>query len=159
MKKKFRIIAAALALCLSVLYSPAALACGYGTAAATQPAAAVQTISTSQKTEQQVWIPTHGGKKYHSKSSCSGMKDPEKVSLDRKTERFHGLQKVLRLNREGSFRLEGAFLCIIAFYRAPPRRSGPRERAGFHGIPSLRWNKWQSSFYGVGTLIFWNLAR
>ena len=57
-----------------------------------------------------------------------------------------GMQKVLRLNREGSFRLEGAFLCIIAFYRAPPRRSGPRERAGFHGIPSLRWNKWQSSY-------------
>ena len=75
MKKKFRIIAAALALCLSVLCSPAALAGGYGTAAA------VQTISTSQKTEQQVWIPTHGGKKYHSKSSCSGMKGPEKVSL------------------------------------------------------------------------------
>ena len=50
------------------------------------------------------------------------------VSFDRKTERFHGLQKVLRLNREGSFRLEGAFLCIIAFYRAPPRRSGPRGR-------------------------------
>ena len=45
MKKKFRIIAAALALCLSVLCSPAALAGGYGTAAATQPAAAVQTIS------------------------------------------------------------------------------------------------------------------
>ena len=81
MKKKFRIIAAALALCLSVLCSPAAWAGGYGTAAATQPAAAVQTISTSQKTEQQVWIPTHGGKKYHSRSSCSGMKDPEKVSL------------------------------------------------------------------------------
>lgn len=35
MKKKFRIIAAALALCLSVLCSPAALAGGYGTAAAT----------------------------------------------------------------------------------------------------------------------------
>lgn len=52
MKKKFRILAAALALCLSVLCSPAALAGGYGTAAATQPAAAVQTISTSQKTEQ-----------------------------------------------------------------------------------------------------------
>ena len=30
MKKKFRIIAAALALCLSVLCSPAALAGGYG---------------------------------------------------------------------------------------------------------------------------------
>lgn len=61
MKKKFRIIAAALALCLSVLCSPAALAGGYGTAAATQPAAAVQTISTSQKTEQQAgYRPTEG---------------------------------------------------------------------------------------------------
>ncbi len=27
-----------------------------------------------------VWIPTNGGKKYHSKSSCSGMKDPIQVS-------------------------------------------------------------------------------
>lgn len=81
MKKKFRILAAALALCLSILCSPAALAGGSGTTAAVQPAAAVQTISTVTKTEQQVWIPTHGGKKYHSKSSCSGMKDPEKVSL------------------------------------------------------------------------------
>ena len=32
------------------------------------------------------------------------------------------------------------------FCQEPPRRSGPRERAGFHGIPSLRWNKWQSSY-------------
>lgn len=97
MKKKFRILAAALALCLSVLCSPAALAGGYGTAAATQPAAAVQTISTSQKTEQQVWIPTHGGKKYHSKSSCSGMKDPEKVSLSTAKQRgFTACKKCYR---------------------------------------------------------------
>jgi len=97
MKKKFRIIAAALALCLSVLCSPAALAGGYGTAAATQPAAAVQTISTSQKTEQQVWIPTHGGKKYHSKSSCSGMKGPEKVSLSTAKQRgFTACKKCYR---------------------------------------------------------------
>lgn len=94
MKKKFRIIAAALALCLSVLCSPAALA---GAAAATQPAAAVQTISTSQKTEQQVWIPTHGGKKYHSKSSCSGMKGPEKVSLSTAKQRgFTACKKCYR---------------------------------------------------------------
>ena len=94
MKKKFRIIAAALALCLSVLCSPAV---GYGTAAATQPAAAVQTISTSQKNEQQVWIPTHGGKKYHSKSSCSGMKGPEKVSLSTAKQRgFTACKKCYR---------------------------------------------------------------
>lgn len=30
----------------------------------------------------QVWIPTKGGKKYHSHSSCSGMIDPRKVSLE-----------------------------------------------------------------------------
>lgn len=97
MKKKFRIIAATLALCLSVLCSPTVLAGGYGTAAATQPAAAVQTISTSQKTEQQVWIPTHGGKKYHSKSSCSGMKDPEKVSLSTAKQRgFTACKKCYR---------------------------------------------------------------
>ena len=51
MKKKFRILAAALALCLSVLYSPAALAGGSGTTAAAQPVAAAQTISTVNKTE------------------------------------------------------------------------------------------------------------
>ncbi len=27
-----------------------------------------------------VWIPTNGGKKYHTKSSCSNMKNPEQVS-------------------------------------------------------------------------------
>lgn len=30
-----------------------------------------------------VWIPTRGGKKYHSHSGCSNMKNPEKVSLSR----------------------------------------------------------------------------
>jgi hypothetical protein len=29
-----------------------------------------------------VWVPTKGGKKYHSKSACSGMKDPIQVSKD-----------------------------------------------------------------------------
>ena len=28
------------------------------------------------------WIPVHGGKKYHSKSSCSGMKGPKNVTLE-----------------------------------------------------------------------------
>ena len=81
MKKKFRILAAALAICLSILCGPVALAASPRTVgAATQPVATAQEIST-KKTEEQVWIPTKGGKKYHSKSSCSGMKDPEKVSL------------------------------------------------------------------------------
>ena len=29
-----------------------------------------------------VWIPTHGGTKYHSKSTCSNMDDPEEVTLE-----------------------------------------------------------------------------
>lgn len=37
--------------------------------------------SFGQTTSQMVWIPTHGGKKYHSNPNCSGMKGPEKVSL------------------------------------------------------------------------------
>ena len=88
MKKKFRILAAALAICLSIFCSPLASA---GTVQAAQspaqPAAAAQTISTKKKTGEQVWIPTHGGKKYHKKSSCSGMKDPEKVLLSTAKER------------------------------------------------------------------------
>lgn len=81
MKKRFRILAAALALCLSVLCSPAALAATPTVEqASAKPTATVQTISTKKKTEEQVWIPKTG-KKYHKKSSCSGMKDPEKVSL------------------------------------------------------------------------------
>ena len=136
MKKKFRIIAAALALCLSVLCSPAALAGGYGTAAATQPAAAVQTISTSQKTEQQVWIPTHGGKKYHSKSSCSGMKGPEEgVSLDSEAERLHGLQKVLPLKRKAPSIRKGlscVLSCFIKRRRAGQRHEDAQHRGGTH---------------------------
>lgn len=30
-----------------------------------------------------VWIPTKGGKKYHSNSGCSGMKGPQQVTVDR----------------------------------------------------------------------------
>ena len=39
------------------------------------------TASSGQKTGQMVWIPTHGGKKYHSNPNCSGMKGPEKVDI------------------------------------------------------------------------------
>ena len=41
------------------------------------------TSTTEESTpaaQDQVWIPTNGGKKYHSKSSCSGMKNPVQVS-------------------------------------------------------------------------------
>lgn len=42
-----------------------------------------QPLTTEESTpaaQDQVWIPTNGGKKYHSKSSCSGMKNPIQVS-------------------------------------------------------------------------------
>ena len=46
-----------------------------------------ETISASvpviqQQSSVMVWIPTNGGHRYHSKSSCSGMIDPECVPLD-----------------------------------------------------------------------------
>lgn len=81
MKKRIRVLAAALALCLSVVCTPLASAGSAQQTAAAPKTTTVQTISTSKKTEEKVWIPTHGGKKYHSKSTCSNMKDPEKVTL------------------------------------------------------------------------------
>lgn len=93
MKKHLRVLAAVLALCFSLL-CPAASAASVQTAACKPSTAAVQTISTGKKTEQMVWIPTHGGKKYHSKSTCSNMKDPEKVTLsEAKAEGFTACKK------------------------------------------------------------------
>ena len=68
MKKHLRVLAAVLALCFSLL-CPAASAASVQTAACKPSTAAVQTISAGKKTEQMVWVPTHGGKKYHSKST------------------------------------------------------------------------------------------
>ena len=93
MKKHLRVLAAVLALCFSLL-CPAASAASVQTAACKPSTAAVQTISTGKKTEQKVWIPTHGGKKYHSKSTCSNMKDPETVTLSKaKAEGFTACKK------------------------------------------------------------------
>ena len=78
--KKFRVLAAALAICLSIFCSPAAWAATPSVGNTAAGTTTVQTISTKKKTEEQVWIPKTG-KKYHKKSSCSGMKDPEKASL------------------------------------------------------------------------------
>lgn len=39
-------------------------------------------IIEPMKEEITVWIPTKGGKKYHSRPSCSNMIDPEQVTLD-----------------------------------------------------------------------------
>ena len=51
------------------------------TAAAASSKKTTGSASSGQTTSQMVWIPTHGGKKYHSNPNCSGMKGPEKVSL------------------------------------------------------------------------------
>ena len=50
-------------------------------AAAASSKKSTGSASSGQTTSQMVWIPTHGGKKYHSNPNCSGMKGPEKVSL------------------------------------------------------------------------------
>lgn len=34
------------------------------------------------KESETVWIPTHGGKKYHRRSTCSGMEDPEQTTKE-----------------------------------------------------------------------------
>ena len=86
MKKHLRILAAVLVLCFSLL-CPAASAASVQTAACKPSTAAVQTISAGKKTEQMVWVPTHGGKKYHSKST-------EKVTLSKaKAEGFTACKK------------------------------------------------------------------
>lgn len=93
MKKHVRVLAVVLALCFSML-CPAASAANAQTAACKSSTATVQTISTGKKTEEMVWIPTHGGKKYHSKSTCSNMKDPDKVTLSKaKAEGFTACKK------------------------------------------------------------------
>ena len=40
---------------------------------------APETVPTWENTENLVWIPTNGGKKYHRNPGCSGMKNPEQV--------------------------------------------------------------------------------
>ena len=37
--------------------------------------------ATEAPSEQMVWIPTKGGQRYHSNSSCSGMEDPAYVTI------------------------------------------------------------------------------
>lgn len=41
-----------------------------------------QLEAESEEQAVMVWIPTHGGTKYHSKSTCSNMDDPEEVTLE-----------------------------------------------------------------------------
>ena len=41
----------------------------------------VETPQEPQDTEEMVWIPTNGGTKYHTNSSCSKMKNPQEVTI------------------------------------------------------------------------------
>lgn len=42
----------------------------------------VSVPNKNEQVENGVWVPTQGGTKYHSKSSCSNMVDPIQVSLE-----------------------------------------------------------------------------
>lgn len=46
------------------------------------PAPTIEPTATPYTGGGTVWIPTNGGTKYHSKSSCSGMKNPRQVTRD-----------------------------------------------------------------------------
>ena len=55
---------------------------------ATESTEATEVVQATESTQNNpddtnetlVWIPTKGGKKYHSKSSCSGMEEPDQVT-------------------------------------------------------------------------------
>lgn len=47
-----------------------------------EPTASAFPAPTVPPAAKMVWIPTHGGKKYHRASDCSGMRDPEQVTLE-----------------------------------------------------------------------------
>lgn len=47
----------------------------------TAPTSAPVYVEPVQPQEEMVWIPTNGGTKYHSRSSCSNMDNPQKVTV------------------------------------------------------------------------------
>lgn len=95
MKKHLRVLAAVLVLCFSLL-CPAASAASVQTAACKPSTAAVQTISADKKTEQMVWVPTHGGKKKSQQVYLQQYERPGKgYIIESKSGRLHCLQKVL----------------------------------------------------------------
>ena len=54
----------------------------YNTEPATEPEVIVPpTAKATEPKEEMVWIPTNGGKKYHSRSSCSNMNGPRQVTI------------------------------------------------------------------------------
>jgi hypothetical protein len=77
--KRFAKSILSLALALAMALAPA-----LGVSAATVeslPAGNTTAVTAVQTKSTTVWIPTNGGKKYHSKSTCSNMKNPKKVTL------------------------------------------------------------------------------
>lgn len=50
------------------------------TASKNSQSSVTTTPSKPTNTDALVWVPTNGGKKYHSKSSCSNMKNPRQVT-------------------------------------------------------------------------------
>ena len=53
------------------------------TTEATTESTAEATTEATEPTEEMVWIPTGGGTKYHSYSSCSNMSNPSQVPLSK----------------------------------------------------------------------------
>lgn len=51
------------------------------TTASTSAGSNQQTTTQKADGEARVWIPTNGGKKYHSRSGCSNMKNPQEVTI------------------------------------------------------------------------------
>lgn len=47
----------------------------------------IEENKATEPTEEMVWIPTNGGGKYHSRPSCSGMKNPKEVPISQATAR------------------------------------------------------------------------
>lgn len=52
----------------------------------TVPDTTVPVATVPEQTEMMVWIPTNGGTKYHRKSSCSNMENPEHVPISQAIE-------------------------------------------------------------------------
>ena len=94
MKKHLRVLAAVLVLCFSLL-CPAASAASVQTAACKPSTAAVQTISAGKKTEQMVWVPTHGGKISQQVYLQQYERPGKGYIIESKSGRLHCLQKVL----------------------------------------------------------------
>lgn len=55
-----------------------------------EPTATPEPGPTATPEPEMVWIPTNGGTKYHSRSDCSGMEDPEYVTKDTAIKRGFG---------------------------------------------------------------------